>query len=93
MYKRVTAEQELQVLSLLSAPHITPGNHLKHSMQQDRGPISDRSLPLSLAGCSFFGCTITLHHIKEQKGMDINELFAFELRISNTQVHVINHDS
>ena len=50
-YERVTAEQELKVSSRLSAP----GNHLKHNMQQERGPPSDGSPPLSLAGCSFSG--------------------------------------
>ena len=94
-YKRVTAEQELQVSSILSAPHDTPGKHLKHSMQQECGPPTDESFPLSLAGCSFSGCTGNFiinqplppapqpppetDPIEELKAIDIDELFAFEM--------------
>ena len=94
-YERVTAEQELQVSSIPSAPHDTPGKYLKHSIQQERGPPTDESFPLSLAGCSFSGCTINFiinqpllpapqpppetDSVEELKGIDIDDLFAFEM--------------
>ena len=89
-YERVTAEQELQVSSILSAPWHTEKLQ-PTSSERSRHPSipSDGHLPLSLAGCSFSGCTInfTINQptptpqpppefdpIEELKGIDIQEL-------------------
>ena len=60
-YKRITAEQELQVSSILSAPHYTPGNHRNTTCTKNiYHHLMELYLSLSLAGCSFSGCTINI---------------------------------
>ena len=97
-YERVTAKQELQVSSILSAPRHTEKLQ-PISCERSRHPSypSNGHLTLSLAGCSFSGCTISFtineltstpqplpefDPIEELKGIDIQELLKFDVQLT-----------